>query len=94
MPGQHDVDVIASPEIEITDGQESGPVQFDAVVEIRPEVDAAGYAGLRVTIPRPAPTDEEIDEQLDAMRKQFAQFEPVERAADDGDHVTIDIAGR
>ena len=90
---EHDVDVIASPEIEITDGQESGNVQFDAVVEIRPEVDAAGYAGLRVTIPRPTPTDEEIDDQLDAMRKQFAQFEPVERAADDGDHVTIDIAG-
>lgn len=90
---EHDVDVIASPEIEITAGEEDGAVQFDAVVEIRPEVDAAGYDGIRVTIPRPTPSDEEIDEQIEAMRKQFAQFEPVERAADDGDHVTVDIAG-
>ncbi len=90
---EHDVDVIASPEIEITSGEETGAVQFDAVVEIRPEVDAAGYDGIRVTIPRPAPGDEEIDEQIEAMRKQYAEFEPVERAADDGDHVTVDIAG-
>src|SRR5205807_7214960 len=32
------VDVIAPPEIEITGGQESGPVQFEAVVEVRPQV--------------------------------------------------------
>ena len=90
---EHDVDVIASPEIEITAGEENGAVQFDAVVEIRPEVDAAGYAGIRVTVPRPTPSDEEIDEQIEAMRKQYAEFEPVDRPADDGDHVTVDISG-
>ena len=31
---EHDVDAIAPPEIDITAGQESGPVTFDAVVEI------------------------------------------------------------
>ncbi len=90
---EHDVDVIASPEIEITSGEESGPVVFDAVVQIRPEVNAAGYDGLRVEIPRPVPDDAEIDEQVDAMRGQFAELTPVDRAAADGDHVTIDIAG-
>jgi trigger factor len=90
---EHDVDVIASPEIEITAGQDEGAVQFDAVVETRPTVDAAGYAGIRVTVPRPTPTDDEVDEQVDAMRRQFATFETVERPAADGDHVTIDISG-
>jgi len=90
---EHDVDVIASPEIEITNGEESGPVAFDAVVQVRPVVNAAGYDGLRVEIPRPAPSDAEIVEQIDAMRGQFAELDPVERAAADGDHVTIDIAG-
>ena len=89
---EHDVDVVAPPEIEITGGQEEGPVQFEAVVEVRPTVNAAGYDGLRVEIPNPTPTDEEIGEQLDNLRKNFAELESVERAAADGDHVTIDIA--
>lgn len=88
---EHDVDVVAPPEIEITGGQESGPVQFDAVVEIRPTVNAAGYDGLRVEIPNPGASDEEIDEQIDNLRRQFAELTAVERAAVDDDHVTIDI---
>src|SRR5690606_22281345 len=35
---EHEVDVIAAPEIEITAGEESGPVAFDAVVEVRPRI--------------------------------------------------------
>ena len=87
----HDVDVVAPPEIEITGGQEDGPVQFAAVVEIRPSVSAAGYDGLRVEIPNPVASDEEIDEQIDNLRRNFAELCAVERAAADEDHVTIDI---
>lgn len=87
----HDVDVVAPPEIEITGGQEDGPVQFDAVVEIRPSVSAAGYDGLRVEIPNPVASDGEIDEQIDNLRRNFAELCAVERAAADEDHVTIDI---
>lgn len=90
---EHDVDVVGPPDIEITGGQEAGAVEFDAVVEIRPTVNAGGYDGLRIEIPSPSPSDEEIDEQLEQMRKHYAKFEVVERAAIDGDHVTIDIAG-
>ena len=88
---EHDADVVAPPEIEITGGQEDGPVQFDAVVEIRPSVSAAGYDGLRVEIPNPVASDEEIDEQIDNLRRNFAELFAVERAAADEDHVTIDI---
>ncbi len=90
---EHDVDVIAPPEIEITSGQEGGTVQFDAVVEVRPSVNAGGYDGLRIEIPSPVPSDDEIDEQLTSMRRQYSELTPVERAADDGDHITIDISG-
>ena len=88
---EHDVDVVAPPEIEITGGQEDGPVQFDAVVEIRPSVSAAGYDGLRVEIPNPVASADEIDEQIDNLRRNFAELSVVERAAADEDHVTIDI---
>ncbi|MDH3755387.1 MAG: trigger factor family protein, partial [Acidimicrobiia bacterium] len=38
---EHDVDVIAPPEIDVTDGQEAGTVTFEAVVEVRPIVSVA-----------------------------------------------------
>lgn len=90
---EHDVDVIAPPEIEVTGGQESGPVTFDAVVEVRPRIDVPGYGGLRVEIPRPAATDEEIDAQIDRLREQFAELAEVDRAAREGDVVTMSING-
>src|SRR5438309_5473698 len=64
----NDVDVIAAPEIDVTAGQETGPVAFDAVVEVRPHISVAGYQGLQVTVPNPAVTDEEVDRQIDRLR--------------------------
>jgi trigger factor len=90
---EHDVDAIAAPEIEITGGQEAGPVTFDAVVEVRPRIEVPGYGGLRVEVPRPAATDEEVDAQVDRLREQFAELAEVDRAARDGDVVTMSIHG-
>ena len=88
-----DVDVIAAPQIEITDGEESGPVAFEAVVEVRPVVLVPGYESLRITVPRPEANDEELDAQIDRMRTQHADLAIVERAAVEGDFVTIDVEG-
>ena len=89
----HDVDVIAPPEIDITSGAEEGPVSFDAVVEIRPSITIADYDQLKAEVPSPVPTDEEISQQVDQLRKQFGELGPVTRPAIDGDHVTMDIYG-
>lgn len=90
---EHDVDVIAAPELEITGGQEDGPVEFEAVVEVRPVVTVPGYDGLKVTMPSPEPSDEEIQNQIDRMRNLDATVEVVDRAAEEGDTVVIDIVG-
>lgn len=90
---RHEVDVIAPPEIDITAGQDDGPVSFDAVVEVRPSVSADGYDRLALEIPSPLPTGEEIAARVDALRAQFGELETVSRPAIDADHVTIDVAG-
>lgn len=90
---EHDVDVIAPPELDITDGQDEGPITFEAVVEVRPVVSIAGYDGLRVTMPSPEPSDDEIDAQIERMRSIEATVETVERPAEEGDTVVIDIVG-
>ena len=90
---EHDVDVIAAPDIEITAGEEDGPVAFDAVVEVRPRIEVPGYGGLRVEVPSPTATDAEIDAQIDRLREQFAELAEVGRPAADGDVVSIAING-
>ena len=90
---EHDVDAIAPPEIEITAGEDEGPVAFDAVVEVRPEVQVGGYASLRVVIDGPEPTEEEVDQRIEHLREQFSTLADVERPAAEGDTVTIDITG-
>jgi len=88
-----DLDAIAPPEIDITAGEESGPVSFDAVVEVRPAITVPGYTNLRVAVPGPVVTDDEIDNQVDRLRQQSGELRTVDRPARDGDHVSIDIHG-
>jgi len=90
---EHDVDVIAPPEIDITGGQESGDIAFDAVVEVRPSIEVPGYGGLSVTLERPGVDEEALDAQIDRMRDLDSTLAEVERPVQEGDTVTIDIAG-
>lgn len=90
---ENEVDVIAAPELEITEGEESGPVAFEAVVEVRPVVQVPGYGSLRVTLESIEADEEQVAEQIQRLRTQFGELTEVDRPAAEGDFVTIDIAG-
>src|SRR5262245_1680257 len=85
------IDVIAAPEIDITAGEESGDVAFDAVVEVRPIITLAGYDGLRVEVPSPEVPDEAVDSQIDSLRERFADLEDSSQPLIDGNFASIDI---
>jgi trigger factor len=87
------LDTIAAPEIDITAGEESGDVEFDAVVEVRPVVELAGYEDLRVELPDVAVSDEIVDGQVDALRERFADLEDSAAPLSAGDYAQIDIKG-
>jgi trigger factor len=86
----NDITPVSQPEIDITAGQEEGPVAFDAVVEVMPEVSVGGYEGLRVVLPNLEVTDADVEQQLNQLREQFGELRAVSRPARDGDHVSID----
>ena len=90
---EHEVDVVAPPEIDIKGGEDSGAVSFDAVVEVRPQIQLPGYNGLRVEIPSPVATDEDVDAQVDRLRGNFGELVDVDRPAKTGDFLTIDLSG-
>jgi trigger factor len=87
----HDVDIIAPPEVDITGGQDDGPVAFDATVEVRPQVIVPGYAGLRVELPVIAVTDDDVDEAISNELRRHGDLQDVDRPAATGDFLTLDI---
>jgi trigger factor len=87
------LDTIAPPELEITAGKEEGDVEFDAVVEVRPQVQLEGYDALRVTIDDPSVSDEEIDAQIDQLRERFADLEESTAPLRKGDYAQLNIKG-
>ncbi len=90
---EHDVDIIASPDIDLTAGEDEGGLAFDAVVQVRPTLDLAGYENLRVTVDSPVPTDDDVTARIDQLREQNSDLATADRAARDGDQVSIDITG-
>ncbi len=87
-----DIDVIAPPEIEITAGEESGAVEFDAVVETRPVVQLSGYEGLRVELDFTPVDDEAVDRQIDQLRDRFADLEDSDDPLVDGSYASMDLS--
>jgi trigger factor len=90
---EHDVDVIAPPEIEVTSGQDDGDVEFEAVVEVRPQVQLVGYDELRVEVPNEPVGDDAIDQQVDRLRDRFADLTDSDLPLIDDAYATIDITG-
>ncbi|MEO5680958.1 MAG: trigger factor [Acidimicrobiales bacterium] len=87
----NDVDAIAQPEISITAGEESGPVTFEATVEVRPSIQVEGYGGLAVTVPRMEVTEDDVQRALRRLRSADAALVDVDRPAELGDVLTIDL---
>ena len=88
---EHEVDAIDQPELEITAGEEEGSVSFEAIVAVRPTIVVHGHGGIAVEVPDIEVTDADVDEQIDTLRKQFASWETVDRPAQNGDKVNVDI---
>ncbi len=88
-----EVDPIDQPDIDITAGEESGPLSFEAVVEVRPTVAIPGYGGLVVALPALEVTDEEVTAQVDRLRATSGELVEVTRPVLTGDQVTVDIRG-
>ena len=70
--------------------EEGAPLTFEALIEIKPAISLGQYTGLAVTH-APKPFEErEVDEALDHLREQHAEFRTVERPADVHDLVIMD----
>ncbi|WP_067699847.1 trigger factor [Nocardia jejuensis] len=87
-----DVKVIGQPEIEITKIEDGEELAFTAEVDVRPEITLPDFSAIAVTVDPIEITDADIEEQLTSLRQRFGTLNAVERAIQDGDFVSIDLA--
>lgn len=90
---ENDLRPISQPEVEITEITEGDKVAFTAEVDVRPEFDLPDFTTLTVEVEPVALTDEEVEEQVDALRARFANLKEVDRASVDGDILLVNISG-
>lgn len=69
-------------------------LEYTVEFEVYPEVKRFDLAGVRIERPTVTVIDEDVDRTLETIRKQRAQWRPVERQAQPGDRLTIDFTGR
>jgi trigger factor len=85
--------VAGYPRIEPKQGADAGQLEFSATFEVYPEV-ALGDIGQAVVERQVlAVGDAEVEKTIEVLRKQRRAFEPIDRAAAEGDRVTIDFTG-
>ena len=84
------IDPVNEPDLQDLTLEEGSPLSFTAVVEVKPAIELGDYRGVEVQHAPTPITDAEIDETLERMREQHAQFNSVERPAAAGDLVVVD----
>ncbi|MCL2465497.1 MAG: trigger factor, partial [Micrococcales bacterium] len=89
--GQPVVEVTQVPSPVPTAPDEDLELHFDAEVEVRPTIELPELDGLTVTVDGDEVTDEDVAERLDALRERFGTLIGVDRPAQDGDFVQIDM---
>jgi trigger factor len=87
-----DVKPIGQPEIEVTKKEYGEDLTFTAEVDVRPEITLPDLSTLTLDVDSIKVEDEEVDTELQNLRARFGTLSPVERAADDGDFVSIDLS--
>ena len=88
------LDVVGRPEFDVESLENDAPI-MKATVYTKPDVSIEGYLGIEVEKKVTPVTDEDVDAEIARVRERNARtIEVTDRAAQDGDTVTIDYEGK
>lgn len=73
---------------------QTDPLRFQIRVPLEPSVELGDYQSIRESWEAPTVSDEEIEQVLEQLREENAILEPVDRAAEMGDQVKVDVHAR
>jgi trigger factor len=88
------LDVVAHPEIKAPVFEDDGSFSYEAEVDTRPQFELNEYKGLEIEKQEISVTDEEIDSEVERLRKEIAPLRNIEdRAAQVSDIAIVDFDG-
>jgi trigger factor len=87
---EEEINPAINPELESVDDVDGG-VEVQVRVTLWPKVDLPNYKDRNIEVTNPEVTEEELAEQTKRMLEQFATVEEVERPAEEGDFVSLDL---
>lgn len=88
---ENQIEPISSPEIKVIEGEDTGDVKLDVIVEVRPSLALEEYGDLTINVPAAAATDEEIEGQLERLREALGTLEDSAVPVGPGSVVTLDL---
>jgi trigger factor len=87
---EEEISPAINPELESVDDVEGG-VEVQVKVTLWPKVDLPKYKDRKIEVTNPEVTEGELAEQTTRMLEQFATVEEVDRPAEEGDFVSLDL---
>lgn len=87
---EHDVVPISQPDVEVTRLDDGKELAFTAEVDVRPSFDLPDHE-LLVTVENADVDADQVEEYLGSLRERFASLRTVDRPAQSGDFVSIDL---
>ncbi|MBU5478788.1 trigger factor [Eubacterium sp. MSJ-13] len=91
---ESELEIVAQPEIDVTQIESGKPFIFTATVALKPEVTLGEYKGIEVEKKEAEVTDEEVDAEINKVRESNARMLDIDdRATQNGDTVVIDFDG-
>lgn len=91
---ENKIQPLSQPEVDLTKFVDGEDIEVTAELDVRPQIELPDLSSIAVTVPDAEVTDSDVEEQVDALRERFATTTDVERAVQDGDAVTIDLAAK
>ncbi|WFE21446.1 trigger factor [Solwaraspora sp. WMMD937] len=89
---EHEVKTLGRPEVDITDFTDGEALKFTAEVDVRPQLSLPDLSTIEVTVDELEIDEKEVEDQISGLRERFATLKTVERPAQEGDYVQIDLA--
>ncbi|MSS84568.1 trigger factor [Actinomycetaceae bacterium WB03_NA08] len=86
---QPQIDVV---EVPATEGEPGGVLKFTAEVDVVPAFELPSLEDITVEVEATEVSDEAIQEELDQLRGRFATLKTLERPAEDGDYLSLDLS--
>ncbi len=86
------VRTLGRPDIEVTKIDDGQTLEFSAEVDIRPEITIPAFDGIAVEVDNLEINEDEVQVQLDELRARFGTLTSVERPAENGDFVSVDLS--